>query len=90
MPFRHRTLESGYKIFYEITTEDNGFEKALIGLEAQIKEAEKQYDVEFLGGPKTEDDNAARAVYLVYQAVILHPREKEERTRLTRKNTIGL
>lgn len=66
-------LKPGYHIFYTISNDVHGYALAADELESQIKEAEKTFNIEFLGGPQFKDEE--RRICFVAQACIL--REKE-------------
>ncbi len=75
-----RELTEGYHIFSAICTEDRGFEKAAMDVQAQINEAEKIFDITFIGGPTFKDDPGSRSVFFSCQAAVLKRKPKEKKS----------
>jgi hypothetical protein len=65
-------LKPGYHIFTAIAVEEKGIEAAAEKLQAKINEAEKTFDIEFIGGANFKDDGgASRNTYFGTQAAVL-------------------
>ena len=65
-------LAEGYHIFTAVANEDRGFEKVATLLEQRVKEAEKDFDMQFLSGPSYKDDSgSSRNVFYASQAAVL-------------------
>jgi hypothetical protein len=65
-------FREGYTIFYVVSKEDNGYEKAAEALQAEVRKAEKDFDIQYLSGPSFRDDgSSSRNVYFASQGAIL-------------------
>jgi hypothetical protein len=70
-------MTDGYWIFHESSNEDRGLELVTQKLIAQIKEAEEDFEIEFISNAKIDADSggSGRAVYYGYQCAVLKRRE---------------
>jgi hypothetical protein len=78
MDNRELALVEGYHIFYVASNEEGGPEIAAQSLTLKIREAQKDWDIEFLSNAKIDADSGGhgRAIYFGYQCVVLRPKSK--------------
>jgi hypothetical protein len=65
-------LKEGYWIFISEAAEEKGMPKCLRTLRDMIRDAEKDFDITFLGGARVDDEpGASKNSFLAYQTVVL-------------------
>jgi len=65
------SLKPGFHIFRALAKDVQGYESATAILQQEINEAEKLFDIEYLGGLQCKDDPGERSACFVAIPVIL-------------------
>lgn len=65
-------LKEGFHIFRSSSRDLHGYELASSALQNMVREAQKEFDIEFIGGLVMKDDPGERCVVFAAIASILH------------------